>query len=346
MAEKADKDVPSPDKDNTSNANAAKGKEHGSDSEAVHSSLKNISEQISFLRTELKADLASFKEDFKQDMKNELTEFKHQINQQLATTTLTIQDHDKQLGEAAARIDELETWSATANTALQQSLKDQKTLMNRINDLESRSRRNNMRIYGVPEGIEGSSVQQFVEKLITDEKLIEDGTDLQIQRAHRSLALKPSPNAPPRSIVVNFLQFRVKETILKQAWQKKILLGEKNLSFDHDYTLDVVQRRKAYKHVKSTLKENGIRFQTPFTRMRIHWDSGPQVYNSAGEAEEDLRCRGFSVRRTSEEDTSGTSALRLEQTLPWQRVQRGNRGGEAAQRARERLQEFELKTVT
>lgn len=51
-------------------------------------------------------------------MKEELSEFRKQINQQLASTTLTLQDHDNKLEEAAARIEELESWSAAANEVL------------------------------------------------------------------------------------------------------------------------------------------------------------------------------------------------------------------------------------
>lgn len=77
-----------------------------------------------------------------------------------------------------------------------------------VNDLESRSRRNNPRIFGVPEGTEGSSPLQFVEKLFRNELTIPEDMDLQIQRAHRALAQKPDPNSPPRSKAIQELQKR------------------------------------------------------------------------------------------------------------------------------------------
>ena len=348
MTEKTGKAGLAENDENTRDANDANKNEHGTDS-ASELSLKDISDQISCLRTQLNADLTSFKEDVKREMKEELTEFRQQINQQLATTMLTLQDHDKKLEEAAARIEELESWSAVVNEALQDTLKEERVLIDKINDLESRGRRNNLRIYGVREDTEGSSVITFVEKLLANEKLIQEGMEAQIQRAHRSLGPKRTPNAPPRSIVVNFLQYRVKESVLRNAWKKKIQLGDRILSFDHDYTTDVIQQRKAYKKVKSVLKENGIRFQTPYTRMRIHWESGSQIYNSAEDAERELRQRGFtSVGHSEEEEatTTGPSATRrLEQTSLWQPVHR-RRGKESAIRARERLLEFQRKTTT
>lgn len=77
-----------------------------------------------------------------------------------------------------------------------------------------------MRIYGVPEGKEGNSVHNFVEQLLKSELALTADKSLQIQRAHRALARKPEQNQPPRSIVVNFLEFNTKEAVLKKAWGK------------------------------------------------------------------------------------------------------------------------------
>lgn len=101
---------------------------------------------------------------------------------------------------------ELESWSEAANKALQDSPKEQRAFIEKVNDLESRGRRNNLRIYGVHEDLEGSSDVRFVEKLLVSEKRIKEWTDSQVQCAYRSLRPKPNPNAHPRSIVVNFLQ--------------------------------------------------------------------------------------------------------------------------------------------
>ena len=91
-------------------------------------------------------------------------------------------------------------------------------------DLESRSRRKNIRIYGVPEGSEKESTTMisFVENLLREGlELTNDMPDLQIERAHRSLGPQPPADAPPRSIVIKCLSFKTKDTLLRKAWQKK-----------------------------------------------------------------------------------------------------------------------------
>lgn len=112
-------------------------------------------------------------------------------------------------------------------------------MQEKITDLESRSRRNNIRVFGIPEGTEGSSAAKYLEQLLSTELQLPEGTILQIQRAHRALAQKLGPGVVPRSIIANFLQFETKETILKKVWQKKIQVGAKQVFFDHDYPTDV-----------------------------------------------------------------------------------------------------------
>ena len=76
--------------------------------------------------------------------------------------------------------------------------------------------------------------------------------------------------------------------MLSKAWKKKIItVGANRIYFDYDYSAGVLQKRKAYAKVKKVLKNQGIRFQTPFTKMRIH-QRVKKTYNTADEATEDL----------------------------------------------------------
>lgn len=227
--------------------------------------------------------------------------------------------------------------------ALVKSMKKQKDAQEKLTDLEGRSRRNNIRIYGVPEEKEGNSVSEFVEQLLKTELALPADTKLHIQRAHRALARKPERNVPPRSIVVNFLEFITKEMVLKKAWGKKIIIEERRLSFDHDYATEVVQKRKAYAGIKRVLKEKGVRFQTPLDRMRIHWDSGVRTYDSARDAAQELRRRGHDVEMPSCSAVElDTEMERLLRAGAWQRTgERSADRNETALRARGKLQEFE-----
>ncbi|CAI5651298.1 unnamed protein product [Oreochromis niloticus] len=327
-------------------ANSDEENGEGANLESLHEGIKNISQQIFDIRTEMKADFNAFKEDFRRELKDDLKKFKEDTNQQLSANKLAVQEYGEKLEEAETRVAGLESWSAVAYDALRQSLMEQRKLAERLEDLQSRSRRNNLRIYGVPEGEEGSSVTSFVENVIRRERLIPDGTDPQIQWAHRSLGPKPGADAAPCFIVVCFLQFKTKETVLRNAWQKKILVKDKPIGFDHDYTATVVQQRRAYREVKSALKQKGIRFQSPFTKLRIHWDTRPQLYHSPAEAVREMQRRGFTVEEPHERGGFDPTSLleQLEQASPWQPVTRRSNSG-AVQRVRDKLQEFQRRTT-
>ncbi|KAJ4946442.1 hypothetical protein JOQ06_024109 [Pogonophryne albipinna] len=75
----------------------------------------------------------------------------------------------------------------------------------KCDDLESRSRRNNVRIHGIPEGSEKNDTIGFISGFIRSSLQIPAEVDSRIERAHRSLLATPKENtAPRRAIIVRF----------------------------------------------------------------------------------------------------------------------------------------------
>ncbi|KAK7882818.1 hypothetical protein WMY93_028992 [Mugilogobius chulae] len=303
--------------------------------------LPGLAKLIEELRQEIKHGFSSFKEEVKADIKNEFDVFKEEINKKFADNYKELQDQKVALEEAHTRISEVEDWNVEVKDVVLSLLKEQKILKDKLTDLEGRSRRKNVRIFGVPEGAEGTSVPHFVEEMLRRELELPAETRLLIQRAHRALAEKPGDGAAPRSIVVNFHQFDTKEMILKKAWQKRLKIDGKPLFFDHDYAHEVVQKRKAYGGIKRVLKENGVKFQTPMTKIKIHWADGTKAYGNPHDAAEEMRKRGLEITTKKTEQRENAMERRLQQACSWTRAQTSEiRSSAASQRARERLQEF------
>ncbi|KAK1874923.1 LINE-1 type transposase domain containing protein 1 [Dissostichus eleginoides] len=304
--------------------------------------LDSISKQIEAMRSELKTDLTIFKEDIATQIKNELTEFKENINQKLVKIHTEVGQQNDKIDAVVNCTEDFELWSTEEKNDMHEIIKEHKFMTEKLDDLESRSRRNNLRIYGIPEDAElkSDTVAMFVDKWLRDELSLE--TDLQIQRAHRALAPKPKLGQPPRSIILNFLQFHVKEMVLKRAWEKKtVKLGDNRIYFDHDYTARILLQRKAYAGVKKILKGEGIRFQTPLNKMRIHWANGMKTYNSAEEAASDMRGRGYEVEdTTATRGSAGRGGLKSTGIETWTRIG-NNRTTQTGKRARGLLREFE-----
>ncbi|KAI4905592.1 hypothetical protein NFI96_000350, partial [Prochilodus magdalenae] len=101
------------------------------------------------------------------------------------------------------------------------------TLREKIEDMENRSRRNNVRIVGIPEGHEAGNMIQFLDEVIPKVLNIESaGTRPEIERAHRALAPRLAPGGRPRAILVRFLRSGDRDYILRTARERKELQWE------------------------------------------------------------------------------------------------------------------------
>ena len=122
----------------------------------------------------------------------------------------------------------------------------------KIDELENRSRRNNVVIYNVPEGSEpGADCVKFVSNLLAECKLTAT-----IQRAHRTGAKPPTdststnnlrPRSRPRPIHIAFSNYIEKETCRKglASHFKDHTYGDNTKYFvSDDYTRRVLQMRK------------------------------------------------------------------------------------------------------
>lgn len=111
--------------------------------------------------------------------------------------------------EAEGRIEKAEERIVNSEEVITAILKLHAKLEDKLLDLESRSRHENIRIYGVPEGSEkDSTMSSFVETLLRQGlEIKEDIPDLHNERAHRSVGPQPPADAPPRSIIFKFSSF-------------------------------------------------------------------------------------------------------------------------------------------
>lgn len=296
--------------------------------------IENLSKNVNDLKNELKQDLLTFKNDFSNDIKQEFNNFKLEMNHKLENALTQVNGHETRLTEAEQRVEELESANTDLRDALLHSIRQQKTLQTHVTDLEGRSRRNNVRIYGIKEGSEGTSMATFINDFLKMELTFDADIDLQIQRAHRSLGPKPTDDNISRSILVNFQTYDTKDKVLKAAWAKKITHKGKAVWFAHDLPSEINNQMKEYKDIKKLLKEKQIRFQTPYpAKLRVHWQNGPRVYNNATEAAEDMKRRGYPVNIPKKTDADWEQ--RLNRSPHWSR-QAGH-----SERARERLREFQ-----
>ncbi|KAJ7992781.1 hypothetical protein DPEC_G00282260 [Dallia pectoralis] len=206
----------------------SKGKQD-KDASSASVTLAEISSQLEEHRKALSADFRSSFE---------------ALTATLDNLSTTVTEHGQRINslegnsnEVDGRLQKLEDTCAT----LQQ---DNVLLRTKLADLEGRSRRQNIRIIGLPESLEGPRPTVFFSQLLTDVF----GTEVQpsppeLDRAHRSLAPKPSAGERPRAVIIRPHRFQIKDLLIREARRRVDLSyqGHK-LRFYEEYTPDVLKQ--------------------------------------------------------------------------------------------------------
>lgn len=131
--------------------------------------------------------------------------------------------------------------------------------------LENRSRWNNLRFVGFPEGCEGPDTLAFLRKVIPQMLNIDLQGDLEIDRAHRTLARRRPDDQPPRPIVACFLRFQDKERIAEAARKMgKVHWDKHHIMVFPDYSKLVTEKRAAFNQCKRLLHERRIKFSVMY----------------------------------------------------------------------------------
>lgn len=152
-------------------------------------SVKNeICQKIYSLSTDLRSEIATVRTDVKGWLEP--------LQQMVEANTSTIKELEQALSDHSDHITELEN--------LITSLSDRVTHLDaKCEDLEGRSRRNNLCLVGLPEGSEGSRPTEYVAQLLKEILRLQDKPLL--DRAHRTLREKPKKGEPPRPLVIKVM---------------------------------------------------------------------------------------------------------------------------------------------
>ncbi|KAK7888986.1 hypothetical protein WMY93_024546 [Mugilogobius chulae] len=192
----------------------------------------------------------------------------------LATLTSTVGDMETVLTECTGDItsmkDTIEHLTATVTK-----------LEKKCEDLESRSRRNNIRIIGVPEGPDTSSIAAVASLL---KKALALENEPRLDLSHRTLQPKPKPGERPRAIVCKLHYYSDCVDILRRARERKQMkVGDMALSIFPDHTASVARARAAFNDVRRQLRGiEGARYGLLHpARLRITYKGVEKEFTSA-----------------------------------------------------------------
>lgn len=162
-----------------------------------------------------------------------------------------------------------------------------KSLQDRLDDLENRSRRVNLRIINIPEGSEkGRDPTEFISDLLAENL----GPDVfskppELERAHRSPALKFAPGGRPRPFLICFHRFQERERVLRWARQHELKHRGTTLRVYPDVSAITAKKRAAFNKIKQALYQKGVKFRLLFpARLQVSYEDETLTFETPEEA--------------------------------------------------------------
>ncbi len=160
----------------------------------------------------------------------------------------------------------------------------------KFTNLEAHSRRNNLIIVGLEEGLESGNPEKMVNDILRYIMDLKDDDPVpEVERHHRNLRPRLTSTEPQRPYLVCKLRWTDRQKILGAA-AKKRQLSEEN----HSGCTRIYQRRSKESAQNTMILEANYGEQTCAmaccpARLIVTIDGSKYSYNSASEAAEDLR---------------------------------------------------------
>lgn len=237
------------------------------------------------------AAIISLLEEHKEALSAEFRSAIAPLQSSIEQIQVTVVDHGQRITSLETNTNDYSDRLVTLETTCKRLEASSAKLKAKVVDLESRSRRCNLRIIGVPESAEGPQptafFSDFLHRLLGPDIL---ATPPELDRAHRSAAAKPGPGEKPRSVIVRFHNFKTKEKVLHAARklraQGKLRYQNKPISIYEDYSPEVMELRSPYRDVMDQLYQRGLKPSLRFpAKLVITVANGDRVWlTSVGEA--------------------------------------------------------------
>lgn len=159
------------------------------------------------------------------------------------------------------RVSDLEDVSTVTGPKLESLENALKKALERLDNYENQSRRQNIKITGLKTGFEGKDPVTFFEKWIP-EVLDMQQDRVKIERAHRTgPTLGGGEKSGPRAVLVRLHNYIDKQKILNAARNKnRLTVDGQEVSFYQDFSAEVIKKRQESTSARRRLREAGIRY--------------------------------------------------------------------------------------
>lgn len=161
------------------------------------------------------------------------------------------------------------------------------TLEEKMADLEDRSRRDNVRIMNLPEGVESSNITAYISGSLPVWFPSLSDAKPEIMRVHR--IGPPNNSGRPRTVIMKMLRYTDRDSILRASRKSPIKVDGKDIRFAADYSAFTINRRRSFMEV--TNKSQKMGFQTFLmypAQLKLTRGSTQYIFKSPLEVEDFL----------------------------------------------------------
>lgn len=227
------------------------------------------------------AALTTLLEDHKAALSSEFKSSMASLESKIDLMHTTVLDHGQRINSLETNANLTDERLTTLEATCAELEVSNAKLKAKASDLESRSRRANVRLIGLPESIEGPRPTTFLSTLlqkVMGEEVLPKPPKL--DRAHRMPFTRPKSTEKPRTVIMCFHSFQTKERVMREARRRRgqLRYEGKPIAFYEDYPADVLELRSEYREVMSQLYDLGLKpsLQYP-ARLKITTEDGNTV---------------------------------------------------------------------
>jgi len=185
-----------------------------------------------------------------------LTTLQPQLNSlkvQMEECGRKLDDVEKGLGSMNERVSVLEENMEKCDMDVKQLYKENIEFRDKVERLEAYSRKFNLRVHGLPVGVEKGNPTAYMNNLVKELFKGKIGTEPVVEIAHR---VGPAN----KTMIMRMQRYMAKEEILVLAKKERIFrYGETRLQFFPDLTTDMAKRRAKFGEIREKLRAAGVK---------------------------------------------------------------------------------------
>lgn len=177
-----------------------------------------------------------------------------EIRKEMQTISERVDAGESSISALTQRVKDLEQSRETqAATAVDLQL--------HLEDLEDRSRRNNLRLRGIPEATGAEDLEATVLAILQG-VLDTPQTSTELDRVHRTLGPRPSDPDRPRDVLCRVHRYTQKDLVLRKAWERgEVMFDGAEIKILPDLSRATLQRRAMLKPILELARGLGCTYR-------------------------------------------------------------------------------------